>query len=250
MGIKERRTKIITAIFLLSDLTFTPITFNEKGQKIFDITLNQKTRGTLSSLVRDELIEKTETADNQVSGFKLTDKGFKELVLTFPFFRFLKEEWNGKWRILSYEIPEKKRELRDRLRRQVAGWGLGPWHRSFWLTPHPIIDDLKELIAGREEESYVQAFESDHVFGDKKNLIEKVWGIGVLEKKYRELFKNWHVILSKEANKEEKMKNVVNEYVLIIKNDPGLPKGLIGDSWIGFEAFNIFKEIRGILLSS
>ena len=79
MGIKERRTKIITAIFLLSDLTFTPITFNEKGQKIFDITLNQKTRGTLSSLVRDELIEKTETADSQVSGFKLTDKGFKEL---------------------------------------------------------------------------------------------------------------------------------------------------------------------------
>jgi phenylacetic acid degradation operon negative regulatory protein len=250
MGIKERRTKILTAIFLLSDLTFNPATFSEKIQKVFDISLNQKTRGTLSSLVRDKLIVKTETSDSQISGFSLTNKGFKELTLTFPFFRFLKEDWDGKWRILSYEIPEKKREIRDKLRRQVAGWGLGPWHRSFWLTPHPIIEDLKELVSGREEENYVQAFESNYVLGDKKNLIEKVWGIEALEKKYRELFKNWHVILSKEEPKEEKLKKVVNEYVSIIKNDPGLPAGIIGDNWIGFEAFNIFKEIRGILLSS
>ena len=38
-----------------------------------------------------------------------------------------------KWRIISYEIPEAKRELRDRLRREMQGWGLGPWHRSFGL---------------------------------------------------------------------------------------------------------------------
>ncbi|MFH1827085.1 MAG: PaaX family transcriptional regulator C-terminal domain-containing protein [bacterium] len=249
MGIKERRTKILTAIALLSDLTFNPITFTEKIQKIFDITLNQKTKATLSSLIREELIEKIEDS-NTIPSYKLTDKGFKELVLTFPFFRFLKEEWDGKWRILSYEIPEKKRELRDKLRRHVAGWGLGPWHRSFWLTPHPIIDDLRELVGGREEEKYVQAFESDYVFGDKQVLIEKVWGKEILEKKYRELFKKWHMILSKEELKETKLKNVINEYVSILKNDPGLPKSLLGENWIGNEAFNIFKEIRGILLSN
>ena len=43
---------------------------------------------------------------------------------------------------------------------------------------------------------------------------------------------------------------VVFEYVAILKNDPGLPPALIGENWIGLEAFNIFKEIRGILLSN
>lgn len=247
MGIKERRTKIIAAIFLLSDLSFNPVTFSEKIQKVFDISLNQKTKATLLSLIKEGVIEKKEF-DNQSSYF-LTDMGFNELILSFPFFRYLKYKWDGKLRILSYEIPEKKRELRDRLRRHVAGWGLGPWHRSFWLTPHPIIEDLKKLVEGKEEKEYIQAFESDHVFGEKKVLIEKVWQKEMLEKKYRELFKKWHLILSEDQPKENKLKKVVTEYVSILKEDPGLPSGLIGENWIGLEAFNIFKEIRGILLS-
>ena len=56
---------------------------------LFEISLNQKTKATLSSLVRDEIIEKSDLGDNQSSSYKLTDKGFKELVLTFPFFRYL-----------------------------------------------------------------------------------------------------------------------------------------------------------------
>lgn len=271
MGIKERRTKILLILFLLSDLSFQPVVFDEKVQKIFDLVFNQKTRGTLSSLLKEGLIERgssvisntsTSLSVNSIkqsegeiasapprSDYRLTDRGFMELALQFPYIRFLRDKWDGKWRILSYEIPEKRRELRDKLRRHVAGWGLGPWHRSFWVTPHPIIDDLRRLVSGREEEKYVQAFESDHVFGDQDGLIEKVWGRSELDKKYRELFKKWHLILSQNENKEDKLKKVATEYVGLLRQDPGLPTELVGANWIGHEAFNIFKEIRGILLS-
>lgn len=245
MGIKDRRTKILAVLFLLSDLSFKPIVFNENIQKIFDLSFNQKTKGTLLSLIKGSLIESAEEGKS----YRLTEKGFLELALQFPYVRFLKAKWDGKWRILSYEIPETKRELRDKLRRQVAGWGLGPWHRSFWLTPHPIIGSLRELVFGKEEEKYVQAFESDHVFGDRDVLIEKVWGKSELEKKYRELFKKWHLILSQSEEKSEKLKKVSTEYVVLLRQDPGLPAELIGSNWIGNEAFNIYKEIRDILLS-
>ena len=244
MGIKERRTKILLILFLLSDVSFNFTSFDEKVQKAFDITLNEKTRGTLSGLLREGLIEKSEA--NQ---YKLTPTGLAELFLQFPFFRFLTENWDKKWRIISYEIPEKKRELRDRLRREMQGWGLGPWHRSFWITPHPIIETLRQLVSQKEEEQYVQAFESDHVFGGREILLEKVWGKSLLDKKYRELFKKWHDVLSGEEDKIEKLKKVVNAYVEMLKTDPGLPKELLGEQWIGYEGFNIFKEIRGILLS-
>jgi phenylacetic acid degradation operon negative regulatory protein len=243
MGIKERRTKILTLIFLIADLTDKIVNIDEKIQKVFDITLNQKTRSTLNSLEREGLIEKSDL------GYKLTELGLKELFLKFPFFRFLKEKWDGKWRVLSYEIPEKKRDLRDRLRREVAGWGLGPWHRSFWLTPHPIINELKNLVSGKEEEQYIQAFEADHVFGERKVLIEKVWGINELDKQYRGMFKKWHLILSEDQDKTEKLKKAISEYIILLRQDPGLPIDLVGENWIGFEAFNIYKEIRGILLT-
>ena len=112
------------------------------------------------------------------------------------------------------------------------------------------------LISEKEEEQYVQAFESEHTFGNKDILIEKVWQKSSLDKKYRELFKKWHEILSanpEEASKTDvkvqKFKTVVAEYVNILRNDPGLPTELVGANWIGNEAFNIFKEIRSILLS-
>jgi len=250
MAIKERRTKILLALYLLSDVEFSLINFDEKTQKIFDLSLNQKTRGTLSGLIKEGTIEKFIGTNSKGSDpYQLTDKGFSELCLEFPFFRFLKEKWDGKWRIISYEIPEKKREIRDRLRREMQGWGLGPWHRSFWLTPHPILPTLKALTSQKEEERYIQAFEADHTFGDREFLIEKVWGKSNLDKSYRELFKKWHEILSSGDEKVEKLKKVIGEYINLLRQDPGLPKELIGESWIGFEGWNIFKEIKSILLS-
>lgn len=263
MGIKERRTKILLALFLLSDVQFKEASLDTRFQNLFDLSINQKTKGTLASLIKEGSLVKIETSltavplqnqsdpvdETDKKFYGLTDKGFHELCLQFPALRFLKDKWDGKWRILSYEIPEKKRDLRDKLRREVAGWGLGPWHRSFWLTPHPITDNLKDLVSQKEEEKFIQAFESEHVFGNKDILIEKVWGKSALDKRYRELFKIWHEILSKELDKAEKYRLVINQYIPILRADPGLPSELIGKSWIGFEAFQIYKEIRSILLT-
>lgn len=243
--IKEKRTKILLILFLISDVSLNWVIFNEVIEKIFDISMNQKTKGVLSGLIKEGLIEKFQEEENK---YRLTDKGFNFLCFEFPFFRFLKEKWDGKWRIISYEIPEAKREIRDRLRREMQGWGLGPWHRSFWLTPHPVIEKLKELVSQKEEEKYIQAFEADYVFGDREVLIEKVWEKSNLDKKYRELFRRWHDVLSSDQEKLLKFKKIVFDYVLLLREDPGLPKELIGENWIGFEGWNIFKEIRSILL--
>ncbi|MFH0979758.1 MAG: PaaX family transcriptional regulator C-terminal domain-containing protein [Candidatus Roizmanbacteria bacterium] len=249
MGVKERRTKILLSLFLIAGVDFSYLTLDEKVQKVFDLTLNQKTRGTISGLIKEKVIEKFSSSGVEGSKYKLTEKGFQSLSLEFPFFRFLKDKWDGKWRVISYEIPEKKRKIRDRLRREMQGWGLGPWHRSFWLTPHPILATLKSLTSQKEEEKYIQAFESDHVFGDREILIEKVWAKTNLDKSYRELFKKWHNVLSSNEEKLDKFKKVVSFYIDILRQDPGLPKELIGESWIGFEGWNIFREIKTILLT-
>ena len=178
MAVKERRTKILLSLFLIVDVDFSYLNLNEKIQKIFDVTLNQKTRGTISGLIKEGAIEKSDIENN----YRLTKKGFSELSLEFPFFRYLKDNWDGKFRIISYEIPEKKREIRDRLRREMQGWGLGPWHRSFWVTPHPVMETLKDLVSQKEEEQYIQAFEADHKFGKKEILIARIFSYLYLSK--------------------------------------------------------------------
>ncbi len=251
MGIKDRRTKILLSLLLMSNDQFRYICYDSSILTVFDLTLNRKTISTLQKLEKEGLLESHEdNKTNEHPSYKLTDAGLKSLTLNFPYFRFTREKWDQVFRILSYEIPEKKRELRDKLRREVASWGLGPWHRSFWLTPHPIIPSLRELVSKKAEEQYIQAFEASHGFGDKDILIEKVWGKSKLENTYRKLFKKWHEILSKDQEKEKKMSLVVSAYIDVLKIDPGLPKELVGEKWIGFEAITLFREIRNILLST
>lgn len=244
MGIKDRRTRFLLSLVLLGGEDLNKVALDERFLKISELSLNERTKGVISSLVKGGIVEKEE---RDKANYSLTDKGFLEIVLKFPFFRFLRNSWDGKWRIISYEIPEVKRHLRDRLRREMEGWGLGPWHRSFWVTPHPVIENLRELILGKEEEKYVQAFEAEHAFGDRDILIEKVWGKSNLEKKYRELFKKWHEIISSKGEPLDKFKKVVDAYVEILRIDPGLPKELVGENWIGFEAWNIFKEVKNLM---
>jgi len=244
MPVKDRRTKILLLLYLIGD--FESINITEDLQKIFDIYFNQKTRATMVSMINKGFIEKDE--EYEAPHYRITDRGLQQLCLEFPYFRFFHREWDGTWRIISYEIPENKRHLRDRLRREMRGWGLGPWHRSFWLSPHPIIPTLRELVAGKEEQQYVQAFESTHVFGDVSDLVEKVWEKSKLDGAYRALFKEWHNTLSDERDNVTKMQDVIYSFIRIIRDDPGLPKSLVGKDWIGFEAHKLYKEIRSILL--
>jgi len=243
--VKDTRTKILLSLILIGDINFSPVVFDEKIEKIFDLSFNQKTRSIINSLVKNGLINQ----QNESQTYFLTEKGFLNFCLDFPFFRFLKYQWDRRWRIISYEIPEVKREIRDRLRRQMQGWGLGPWHRSFWITPHPIIENLRLLIGGKEEEKYFQAFEADHVFGSREILVEKVWEKTKLDGQYRGLFRKWHEVLSGQDEKILKFKKIIDYYVDVLKVDPGLPKELLGESWIGFEGWGIFKEIRNILFA-
>ena len=245
MGIKDRRTRILLALQLIGGEELQPVASDEKFFSLVDLSRNERTKGVVSSLVKEGLIDKEEKEES--GAYVLTEKGFSFLVLRFPFFRFLRKSWDGKWRIISYEIPEVKRHLRDRLRREMEGWGLGPWHRSFWVTPHPVIESLRDLVLGKEEEKYVQAFEAEHAFGDREILIEKVWEKSEIEKRYRKLFKDWHEIISAKEEPLLKFKKVVAAYVEVLKKDPGLPKELVGERWIAFEAWEIFKEVRGLM---
>ena len=65
------------ALYLLSDVEFSLINFDEKTQKIFDLSLNQKTRGTLSGMLREGLIEKSKIGSDPPGGsdpYRLTEK--------------------------------------------------------------------------------------------------------------------------------------------------------------------------------
>jgi len=48
------------------------------------------------------------------------------------------EKWDGYWRILIFDIPEKFRQLRDDLRVLINILGFKQLQKSVWITPYKI----------------------------------------------------------------------------------------------------------------
>jgi len=78
---------------------------------------------------------------------KITEKGrkvmeqieFGEYAIPEPAF------WDGKWRVLIFDIKEKKRRVRTQLRRLLQGAGFVWVQDSVWVHPYPC-DEFVSLV--------------------------------------------------------------------------------------------------------
>jgi len=52
------------------------------------------------------------------------------------------ERWDGKWRIVIFDIKEKKRDVRDQFRRELTQVGFVKLQHSVWIYPY----DCEEFI--------------------------------------------------------------------------------------------------------
>ncbi len=62
--------------------------------------------------------------------------------------------WDGKWRVLIFDIPERRRALRDEIRRTLLGNGFIRVQDSVWVYPYDCEDWVNlwkaELQVGKE----------------------------------------------------------------------------------------------------
>ena len=74
---------------------------------------------------------------------KLTAKGRQEVVLK----KLLEDDsWDGKWRIVIFDIPEKHRHLRDTFRIQLRQFQFTPWQKSVWAGRKNVTYELRKFV--------------------------------------------------------------------------------------------------------
>jgi phenylacetic acid degradation operon negative regulatory protein len=60
---------------------------------------------------------------------------------------FWSRPWDGRWRLVLFDVPEVHRNRRNRLRRYLHGCGFGYLQNSVWITPDPV-NNQRALLAG------------------------------------------------------------------------------------------------------
>ena len=99
--------------------------------------------------------------DDKILAARLTDFGkYKALWIKM---REEEEKWDGKWRLVIWDIPEKRRKTRDLLRYQLKQLGFKRFQNSVWVSQKNCTELLKEYIKKVGIGDWVQVLESDKI---------------------------------------------------------------------------------------
>lgn len=191
----------------------------------------------LSNLKTDGLVEYKRHYNHSYPA--LSSKGRLEMKAQLPFRKY--GDWDGKWRIVIFDIPEKQRPNRWSLRHKLKDLGFGNLQKSAFISPYPLLGIVNRYASDLGIKQFMQTFEITKLDNDKK-VIAKVWPIDKINDSYNQF------IYEIDNNKKDiywplRAKSLELEFIEIYKLDPQLPKEFLPDNWAGIKAYKKFKEL-------
>lgn len=126
---------------------------------------------TLERLEKQKLVEIDEADGMQI--VKITGIG-QSRILKYALDELAVEKpkiWNGKWTLISYDIPNNLRTQREILQEYLKAWGFYPLHESVFLHAYPCdkqVEFLRSYLGiGKNVRIFsVSKIENDEVFKD------------------------------------------------------------------------------------
>ncbi len=71
--------------------------------------------------------------------------------------------WDGRWRIVFFDVPETKRPIRDYIRSVLKRLGFKEFQRSMWISPHKFPVALTRLFNDPQVRKYAKAITSSDI---------------------------------------------------------------------------------------
>jgi len=122
---------------------------------------------TLRRLKKEGLVELT--ADGADTRARLTAKGKSKLQ---AFSKKLRQNrnmtvWDGKWRVVIFDIEEYKKKMRDYFRAELAGAGFQKLQNSVWVSPYECEEMIALFKTDLKLDNNVLYFVTDKMEGDQ-----------------------------------------------------------------------------------
>lgn len=107
-------------------------------KRLFSVLRRLRLEGVINSIKEKDDFER----------IVITDKG-KARFLEYQFNNLeLKKNknWDGRWRIALFDVPEAKKKVRDALRRKLKTLGFVEFQKSVFIYPYPCEDEVNFVI--------------------------------------------------------------------------------------------------------
>ncbi len=174
--------------------------------------------------------------------WKLTKEGWKRLKSVLPQYK-KPLEWNGKWYIITFDIPESAKRKRDAFREKLKKLGFGKLQASVWISPMNWLANVESLVKFHKMEYWVIPSVTDKLGREtSEELTERVWPVGRINLRYKNFISRCKRFFRKEGYKISKS-GLQMEYLNILKEDPQLPRDLLPGDWQGRKAQKFYLKL-------
>ena len=110
----------------------------------------------IKKLYRSKLVERKNNPDGSFT-FILTKRGkLKALTYHFQEIKIKRGNWDGKWRIVVFDIPERIKRARDALRDKLKELGFYELQKSVFIFPFKCEDEIEFVIEFFNLRKYVR----------------------------------------------------------------------------------------------
>jgi phenylacetic acid degradation operon negative regulatory protein len=216
-------------------------------------------RSAVSRMCQSGLLKANRTKSK--SCYSLTSEGRSLLTEGAQrIFQRKESQWDGKWNIVTYSIPESMRHVRYRLRLELGWLGYGALCESTWISPYDLTGEVKTLLRRLNIEDYAHIFNASHQGGpDPRKIISRCWDLDKIHRKYADFLAEYQPKLEEHLKRlrgGETIEpsecfvacfNLINEYRKLPFFDPDLPLELLPRNWLRPQAAALFDEYHSLL---
>jgi DNA-binding transcriptional regulator PaaX len=77
-------------------------------------------------------------------------------------------KWDGKWRVVMFDLPIQYKKIRDSLRFKIKQIGFKQLQKSVWIYPYPCTDEILFIVDYYKVGKYIEIITADEILNDSK----------------------------------------------------------------------------------
>lgn len=201
------------------------------------------TRAALSRMVRRGLLRTVRSG--RAVGYLLTptservlDDARGRIFAADPF----APEGTG-WTLVTFSVPETRRDVRHRVRAQLTWAGFGLLRDGLWIAPGEVdlADVLGEFAASPDVD--LAAFRAREVEGfPVGRAVRAAWPLEEFRARHRAFQERWATAPPDGADPVQEVTALVADWLALLRAVPRLPVEHLGDGWPSSASVHLFHE--------
>jgi phenylacetic acid degradation operon negative regulatory protein len=159
------------------------------------------------------------------------------------------EHADGQWTLLSYSMPESRRDLRHRVRATLTWAGFGPLRDGLWIAPGTV--DVGAVLAEAglaEVAELAEWFAASPLPGVRpEDFIRRAWPVAQIRESHQQFIAAW----SSGPRAEDPLGEITllgADWLELLRADPGLPARFLPDGWPASRSAALYRERYDALL--